>query len=331
MGRHKELPGDFDAASPDLRPRIRARGFFEQQRLLKLLDDPGGAALDAANEPIGEHLLTFLAYDWPDSVQSITAENLTDWGITFYEAMEVARRNLEEATLGYARIGENLYAFTSGDSYDASRLTLIDRIQNLEVAGKPVAMVPSREQLYITGSEDEVGLAMMAEPTSQALQEPYALIGVPLLLDDGAWADWMPPEDHPLHRRFRQMETNWLGPLYADQKQYLDAIHKRQGIEVFVANFSAVRKEDGDIVIYCVRGEGVDSFLPVTQKVAFMQEGRDGPVALADWSRVVEVAGDLMEPTEHYPARYRVRHYPDRAASKRSGWARSNRNAESRG
>jgi hypothetical protein len=314
MARHKELPGDFDAASHDLRPRIWARWGLEQQRLRKRLDDPGGADLDAPHEPIGEHLQALLAYDWPDSVQSITAENLAGWGVTFYEAMEVARRNLTEATQAYVQIGENLYAFALGDSYDASRVTLIDRIQDFALAGKPVAMVPNREVLYLTGSEDEAGLAMMAELASQALNEPYTLGGIPLILDEGAWADWMPPEDHPLHRRFRQIEANWLGPIYAEQKQLLDEIHRREGIDLLVATFSAVQKADGETVIYCVWGEGVDALLPVTRKVAFMQAGRDGPVALADWSRVVEVVGDLMEATEHYPARYRVRHYPDQAA-----------------
>ena len=76
MTRHRELPGDFDAASPDLRPRFWARWGLGQQRLRKRLDDPGRADLDAPHELIGEHLQAHLAYDWPDTVQSITAENL---------------------------------------------------------------------------------------------------------------------------------------------------------------------------------------------------------------------------------------------------------------
>jgi hypothetical protein len=76
----------------------------------------------------------------------------------------------------------------------------------------------------------------------------------------------------------------------------------------------AVQKKDGDVVSYCVWGEGVDSLLPVTEKVAFMQHGRERPVALGDWARVMEVAGDLMEPTEDDPRRYRVQEFPDQAA-----------------
>ncbi len=31
----------------------------------------------------------------------------------------------------------------------------------------------------------------------------------------------------------------------------------------------------------------------------------------ADWSRVIKTFGHLMEPTEDYPRRYRVREFPD--------------------
>src|SRR5262249_5905850 len=115
-------------------------------------------------------------------------------------------------------------------------------------------------------------------------------------------------------RRFKQIETNGLGARYAEQKKLLDDIHQRQGIDVFVASFSAVQKKDGEVVSYCVWGEGLDSLLPVTQKVAFMRKGRERPVALGHWARVVEVAGDLMDPAEHYPPRYRVREIPDEAS-----------------
>ena len=97
-------------------------------------------------------------------------------------------------------------------------------------------MVPTRDQLYLTGTDDEVGLAMMAELSEKALQEPYPLSGVPLVLDDGAWADWMPPGDHPLHGRFKQIETNWLAVRYAERKKLLEDVHQRQGIDVFVVS-----------------------------------------------------------------------------------------------
>jgi hypothetical protein len=314
MARHRELPDDFEAASPDLRPRIWPRAALEQERLRGRLAGKGTSLADMPSEPIGEHLLAYLAYDWPESVQSVRSENLDGWGVSVYEAMEVARRNLEEATLMVSRIGESLYCFTSGDSYDASRLTLVDRILDLDLAGKPVAMVPTREELYITGSEDEVGLKMMAELAGKNLGGPYTLSGVPLMLTDREWEDWMPPPDHPLRRAFHKMATGWLGRLYAEQKQLLDVCDEREGLEVFVASYSGVEKKDGEVVTYCVWGEGVDSLLPVTEKVAFMKNGHESPAALGEWDRVMEVAGDLLEPTDHYPPRFRARRLPDDGA-----------------
>ena len=35
--------------------------------------------------------------------------------------------------------------------------------------------------------------------------------------------------------------------------------------------------------------------------------------AVYTWSRIVDVAGHLMEPTDHYPTRFRVRAFPDEA------------------
>jgi hypothetical protein len=37
------------------------------------------------------------------------------------------------------------------------------------------------------------------------------------------------------------------------------------------------------------------------------------PAIFADWSRVIETFGDLMEETDDYPRRYRVREFPDEA------------------
>jgi len=57
---------------------------------------------------------------------------------------------------------------------------------------------------------------------------------------------------------------------------------------------------------YCVSANGVDSLLPVAQKVVFVK-GESIPAVFADWSRVRDTFAELMEPTEDYPRRYRVR------------------------
>jgi hypothetical protein len=202
---------------------------FEQLRLKSIVE--GGSVTPKAPpfEAIGEHLVATLAYAWPQSVQVIGDEDLSKWGVSFYEAMEVARENLQESTVAYAKIGDGLYSFMSGDSYDASRITLVHEAKGLEVKGSLVAMVPNRDLLLITGSEEEAGLAIMAAMAEKGLEQPYSLSAVPLIWEDDEWKDWMPSESGPLRGTFKQMEIKWLGPLCHEQKELRDAVHDKQG------------------------------------------------------------------------------------------------------
>jgi hypothetical protein len=81
-----------------------------------------------------------------------------------------------------------------------------------------------------------------------------------------------------------------------------------------VASYSALQnKDDGRVHSYCVWSEDVDSLLPETDQVFFVKQGDgDKPemVSGADWDKVREVVGDLMEPQETYPERYLVREFP---------------------
>ena len=62
--------------------------------------------------------------------------------------------------------------------------------------------------------------------------------------------------------------------------------------------------QEGDVVI-CFNYR-TDRLRELT--IAFTQEGRD-PL-MADWDRVVEVVGHLMEPLDIYPQRFRVSDFP---------------------
>ena len=53
----------------------------------------------------------------------------------------------------------------------------------------------------------------------------------------------------------------------------------------------------------------LETLLPKTHKLFLVRQGQ-GIVASGDWDRVQEVVGDLLEETDLYPARYRVRAFP---------------------
>jgi hypothetical protein len=167
-------------------------------------------------------------------------------------------------------------------------------------------MVPNPDTLIVTGSEDMDGLKGMLGLATNALEQPRPISGIAVRLDGDDWVPWLPDPSHPLFNEFRGLQLQSLGKNYAEQKETLDETTDK---DTFVASFSIVQKpETGHFMTYCVWPKDVLALLPRTDIIAFMQEGKT-PV-VADWDRVVEVVGHLMEPLDIYPQRFRVSDFP---------------------
>jgi hypothetical protein len=54
---------------------------------------------------------------------------------------------------------------------------------------------------------------------------------------------------------------------------------------------------------------GCTAWLPQTDILAFMRDPQDKP-RMFSWDRVVGVVGDMMEPLDMYPPRFRVSEFP---------------------
>ncbi|MCE9556350.1 MAG: hypothetical protein K8T91_23625 [Planctomycetes bacterium] len=304
----QDLPEEFEDAKPDLRIKLWCRATIEKLDLERMIE-ANKKGVDLPLQSVGEHLYATVVYDFPNSVRSVSSEEVSKWGVTPYEAMEVAKQNLAEDNFAFANIGDRLYAAVTGDSYDASRLLLVDLIRSLKVDGDHVAMVPSRESLFITGSDDDEGISMMLDLAEKAVENPRPILFMPLRLTGDTWMDWMPDKSHPLFSRFQLLEMKHVLPEYEEQKKLLDALHEKQGVDLFVASTIVVQKVDDSLFSYCVWSKGVNTLLPKTQKVVFFEDGKN-MVAAGDWDKVVGIVGHLMEETDYYPPRFRVREFP---------------------
>ncbi|MEQ8838753.1 MAG: DUF1444 family protein, partial [Lacipirellulaceae bacterium] len=189
-----EAPEEFEDARPDLYPVLRCRSYFEVEMPLS---SQSAEPIDLPYEIIGEHLAVGLVYDLPQSMMSVSSDLLETWGVTFYEAMEVAKANLAASTEGYAKIGE-LYAVANGDAYDATRILLADLIESFEVDGDRIAMVPNRHTLLVAGSNDIDSLETMLDIVEKELDHERYITGVAFRLCDGNWEPWLPPAGHTL-------------------------------------------------------------------------------------------------------------------------------------
>ena len=307
----EELPELFDEARPNLRPKVWLRSSFVNIELRQRLEGKPPSPFASPNYPLGSHLVMGLVYDMPSAMRSLSQGDLDKWGVTYYEAMEIACENLSETSFAYSKIGDRFYSVVSGDNYDSCRILLKDQISSWDVLGDCVAMVPQRDALYVTGSKNDTGLKIMLDLTEATLKDqPRPLSPTPLRLVDGEWEDWMIPSTHELFPRFNQLQTEFIGGLYAQQKELLDAIHEKEGGGPFVASYSAIHKKPTDpLLTYCVWGKDMDSLLPKTQMIFFV--GPAGAAAVGLWDRVAEVVDDLLELDENlYPVRYRVKHSP---------------------
>jgi len=180
--------------------------------------------------------------------------------------------------------------------------------------GDHVAMVPNRDTLLVTGSEDEAGLEEVLRLAEAALEAPRPLSSLLLRLQGNEWLPHLPARDQSLHDRFKLLWLRSLGEDYNEQKAALDRLHKKRDEDIFVASFTVVRHKDtGRAHSYCVWSEGVDSLLPRADLVMLYRPERagEGPTTVpADWERACRVAGELMKPAGLYPERYRVMGFP---------------------
>lgn len=305
-----ELPDEFEHAKPDLRPKLWMRAAFTKLNLRQKIE--GGEGMDVPLYPLGEHLSIGIVYDLPHSMRSITNGDIDAWSTSWYEAFEAARHSLEETDFAFAKIGEGLYASLTGDNYDASRILLSSLIEQLEVDGDPVAMVPNRDCLLVAGERDDMSISMMIDLAAKALDDPRPMSAHPLKLQGDEWVEWMPPESHPAYEDLCLLQTQFLYQEYADQKLLLDQFHEQKLIDLFVASCSALQnQETEEVLTYCVWGEGVEALLPKTDRIMLAQEG--GGIASGDWNDVTEIVGPLIVPEEeYYPPRFRVREFPSR-------------------
>ncbi|MCA9245675.1 MAG: DUF1444 family protein [Planctomycetales bacterium] len=309
-----QIPEDFEDARHDLLPSLRSRAYVDF--MLRRLELEGNQVGPATYEIIGEHLAAGIVYDLPTSMCLLDQENLDKWGVTLYEALEVAKANLLETTKNYIA-ADGFYLMAHGDSYDATRMLLTELVSDFEVDGDVIAMAPNREVLAITGSADEAGLQRLLDVAEEGVRHERYVSGLAFRLEAGdAWTVWLPPREHPLYQRFKVLNTQALGQDYHEQKELLELECQQQGASRFIATYSGMtHQETGDITSYCVWGEGVDTLLPKADLIFLLRarpDGKPGELAAAGpWDDVRRIVGDLMEPLDMYPVRYRVREFPD--------------------
>jgi uncharacterized protein YtpQ (UPF0354 family) len=301
-------PTPVEEVLPNLIPIVRARSYHGITQLMSQVEGLG--AKETPVQPLADHLAVSLAVDTPETIRYVVQQSLSDWGLSFEDALERARDNLWNRSGGkFQSPIAGVYLSPWHDSHDSSRLFLYDLLWHLDVNGDHVAAVPNRETLIVTGSEDYGGLAMMAKICEKAQDEPRPVSCIPVILQDKTWVTYQPEPGHPEYESFKKLRVIEQARDYAQQKDLLERWHKMTRDPAFVATYEPVAdKKTGAYSAFCVWTKGIPILLPETDEVAFVRGIKH--IASAPWDRVKEVAGDLMEPLNMYPKRYKVERFP---------------------
>lgn len=300
----------FDDARGKLLPKLRERYYYES---FKLVQQSQGLATDppAELQLFSNDLTLELIIDFPEVVKSVPPKQFVEWGITFDEALKVARDNLWAiSNKPFVQVQPGLHVSEFQDTHDASRLFLHDLIWQLPVDGEHVAIAPERNLLIVTGSNDEEGLVRMAEIAFDVIQKAHRrMSGIAVRLDGSKWVPFIAPDgsraDHALRRPRMLAET----VQYEEQKALLEKVHERSERDIYVASHKLMERDDGCFWSHTFWvADTTDALIPRGDFIAMCNP--DKTHSFARWDDVMRVAGDLLQPTEYYPPRWRVRAYP---------------------
>jgi hypothetical protein len=310
-----EAPTAFADAKARLLPQVRDRAYFEGVR--QHLEMQGEELRKIPTQVLAEDLAVALVVDFPETVMTVNEELLAQWQVPFDEALASARDNLWKiSNEDFVQPRPGFYISVWQDAHAASRLLLHDLIWQLPVKGEHVAMIPNRDLLLVTGSEDEEGLLAMAGMAEKALDHTRSLTGRAFVLRNSQWVHFCPPEGARAHKPFRMLLVKSVQEEYASQKPYVEYRHRQSGEDVFAASVMILENAKTEVIVTrCVWAQGVDSLLPRTDEIALVMTGSDGQpgqVITCTWQTVQDVVGGLMVPVEAYPARCRVKSFPSK-------------------
>lgn len=316
-GIMESTPEDPLAIRASLRPVVKSLSDIYLYSLRSQVDQ--GKPFELPYRNIAGDLALVLALDTPNGIHLLERSKLESWGIGYEDANKVAIENLRAATTpSFEQIGTGIWLSQWGDAYDAARLMLPEVFATLPLNGRPVVLVPDRDRLLVTGSEDTQGLRVMVYVANKIREEAHRpLSGTALMLLDGVWREFTPEGD--LGIEFANLSKLFRAQDYADQKQLLERKFAAENRDVFVATYQLLENAgDPAYRSLCTLTKGVPSFLPKTDDIAFvfLEENLN---LRAPWDAIQLAAPHFFRRQEMYPERWFVDAFPTPEELRRMG------------
>ncbi len=288
---------------------VRARSMYEIAMIRATLT--GDDSSRVPNRPIAGDLAWVVVFDTPHSMMTVNQGQLDQWGVSFEELLEAGISNVSDFPIAaWSALGESVFSahLEAEVDYTGARLLAPGGLDDMpgSVIGEYVVFHPTRTTLLVTGATDDRGIGLAAEFCLELLDASGQVSFAPIVGDGNSWRPLELPSTHAAFEPWRRLCV--VDEMYAYNGQQ-DQLQPLLGEEMFVSGYNAIEAADG-VISVCSWTEGAPSLLPRTGHIAFVADDRSAPV-IAPWSAAQAVTGHRMEPTGHYPERWRVLSFPD--------------------
>ncbi len=151
------------------------------------------------HRPLCGNLAVSLVADLPNQDLDLDAAQIQAWNADFDVLLQRARTNLlARGERKFREVLPGCYRSAWQDGLDGSRILLPGILQGLKLTGDPVAVLPGRDTLLVTGSGDDQGLVWLLESLLAHLAlDGEATDATPLRYRNLGWEPLQLPEDHP--------------------------------------------------------------------------------------------------------------------------------------
>lgn len=299
----------YATVAPRLLPVLRSQSFFRT----------GSGDLGTMPAPASQPFVPFvdlgLVLDEDDRMSYVSSAHLAEWGVALEEALLQAFGNAARLAPPVTEDEGTTYHIDAGDDHESSRLAVPGFLASFRdhVDGEPLAIMPSRSQLWIAGSDDPDLILELTSVASREYENANRAIS-PALYTVDATGEVVPfhvPPAHPAYHAVRLCHLKLQVQEYDAQKAELDAHFEHDGIDVFVAAINGIIRTDGLPLTWTFWGDGIDSLLPTADLICFASPSGKRRDLYVPFAAAADILGSYLVPAPHYrPTRYRVCSHP---------------------
>jgi hypothetical protein len=134
-----------------------------------------------------------------ESGQRLLNGDKGEWGLRPEELLQIAIDNVRALPRTFKREAPGYYCSDHRDFHDVARILVPEIFAELDLKGPPVAMLASRDRLFVCGEDDRTALDAMASAAGETYaraQHPVSYS--PIVLRNGEWAPLEEKTDEPV-------------------------------------------------------------------------------------------------------------------------------------